>query len=319
MWGPPIIFQTRENTPNIRLGLCCINSSLRDIKIPVFCSRCLIKKTYTLEKAHELATQNLKDLKTLLVWNNDNGIKHFRLSSDMFPRITDDTIPIESRLKVSDYTDLLKDAGDYANATGQRLTMHPGQYNQIGAPDPEVFRRTIEDLTNHADILDAMGLDNNAIITIHGGGTYGDKEATKKRWIKQFQLLPENVKRRIAIENCERQYNIEDCLDLSYACNIPVILDSHHFDCYNLINNTDFVADNYIPYVLSSWGERRAVMHVSEQKPDARIGAHSDYIENIPQYMLDIPSEYGVGVDIEVEAKAKEAAIFKLNDKYKLF
>jgi UV DNA damage repair endonuclease len=59
-------------------------------------------------------------------------------------------------------------------------------------------------------------------------------------------------------------------------------------------------------------------MHISEQKPDSRVGSHSDFIENIPQYMLDIPSEYGVGVDIEVEAKAKEAAIFKLRDKYKI-
>jgi UV DNA damage repair endonuclease len=32
--------------------------------------------------------------------------------------------------------------------------------------------------------------------------------------------------------------------------------------------------------------------------------------------MLSIPDEYDVGVDIEVEAKAKEAAIFKLRDKY---
>jgi UV DNA damage endonuclease len=278
----------------------------------------MIRKTYTLEKANLLAQQNLADLMTLLIWNNDNGIKHFRLSSDMFPRITDETIPQCERLKISTYVELLKDIGAYAKATGQRLTMHPGQYNQIGAYDPEVFRRTVEDLTVHAAILDAMGLDNNAIITIHGGGVYGDKEETIKRWVKQFYTLPKNVQARIAIENCERQYNVEDCLDISKACNIPVILDSHHFDCYNLINNANFVAKNYIAYVLASWGDRRAVMHISEQKPDSRVGSHSDFIENIPQYMLDIPSEYGVGVDIEVEAKAKEAAIFKLRDKYKI-
>jgi UV DNA damage endonuclease len=318
MWDTPIIFQTPENPPNIRLGLCCINSSLRHQKVPVFCSRSMIRKTYTLEKANLLAQQNLADLMTLLIWNNDNGIKHFRLSSDMFPRITDETIPQCERLKISTYVELLKDIGAYAKATGQRLTMHPGQYNQIGAYDPEVFRRTVEDLTVHAAILDAMGLDNNAIITIHGGGVYGDKEETIKRWVKQFYTLPKNVQARIAIENCERQYNVEDCLDISKACNIPVILDSHHFDCYNLINNANFVAKNYIAYVLASWGDRRAVMHISEQKPDSRVGSHSDFIENIPQYMLDIPSEYGVGVDIEVEAKAKEAAIFKLRDKYKI-
>ena len=318
MWDTPIIFQTPENPANIRLGLCCINASLREQKVPIFCSRTIIRKNYTLEKADILARKNLKDLKTLLVWNNDNGIKHFRLSSDMFPRITDEEIPEFERLKVSSYSETLKDIGEYAKSTGQRLTMHPGQYNQIGAHDPKVFRRTVEDLTVHADILDAMGLDNNAIITIHGGGVDGDKEETIKRWVIQFFTLPKNVQDRIAIENCERQYNVEDCIDISKACNIPVILDSHHFNCYNLINNTNLVAENYIPYVLASWGERRAVMHISEQKTGSRIGSHSDFIENIPQYMLDIPNEYGVGVDIEVEAKAKEAAIFKLLEKYKL-
>jgi UV DNA damage endonuclease len=316
MWSiddPVIIFQTPENPPDIHLGLCCINNTLRkNGKCEIFCSRTLTAKSYTRDKAHELALQNLRDLKTLLSWNHENGIRHFRVSSDLFPRITDNV----EKLRVVDYRDILADIGEYARSLGQRLTMHPGQFNQIGAKDPDVFARTIEDLTVHADILDYMGMDYNAIITIHGGGVYGDKETTIQRWINQFSLLPVHVQRRIAIENCERQYNVADCLRIATACKIPVIFDSHHFDCYNSINNADFVAEDYIGHVLASWGDRRAVMHISEQKPDSRVGSHSDYIETIPSYMLSIPELYGVGVDIEVEAKAKELAIFKLRDKY---
>ena len=319
MWSPDdtaIIFQSEENTPTIRLGLCCINNTLRKKRPEIFCSRTLIARTYTLEKAHELALKNLADLKTLLEWNAENNIKHFRVTSDLFPRITDGELPQEQRLQVRYYYKELAEIGAYARSTGQRLTTHPGQYNQVGALDPRVFESTIEDLKMHADTLDFMGMDDNAIITVHGGGVYGDKETTIKRWIAQFAKLPENVQRRLAIENCERQYNIEDCLHIAKACNIPVIFDSHHFDCYNKIYDVNFVAEYYIAHVLASWGVRRAVMHISEQKPDSRVGSHSDFIENIPQYMLDIPTEYGVGVDIEIEAKAKEAAIFKLYKKY---
>ena len=53
-------------------------------------------------------------------------------------------------------------------------------------------------------------------------------------------------------------------------------------------------------------------MHISEQKENARIGAHSDYIETIPDLLFKLDTD----IDIEVEAKQKELAIFKLYDKY---
>lgn len=308
-----VIFQD-ESTPRIRLGLCCINNRLR--KQNIFCSRTLIARTYSKTRASELVRQNLTDLQTLIEWNSKNGINHYRLSSDMFPRITDAELPLEERVSIRDYSQLLQHVGTMAKTTGHRITMHPGQYNQVGAVSQSVFDKTEEDLTVHADILDTMGLDDNAILTVHGGGTYGDKEASIRRWIEQFSELPTAVKRRLTIEHCERQYNIQDCLYIAEECHIPVIFDSHHFDCYNLIHGTDFVADDYIPAVIESWRDRKMVCHISEQKEGGRVGAHSDFIKNIPDYFLSIPELYGVSVDIEVEAKAKEDAIFTLYDKY---
>lgn len=305
-----LIWQTEENPPTVRLGLCCINNTLR--KQDIFCSRTLIARTYSLEKAKVLVSKNLENLQTILEWNVKNKIYHYRLSSDMFPRITDPNIDLDNRLKISDYKEILQSIGNYARQTNHRITMHPGQYNQVGAEKESVFLKTVEDLSIHSEILDCMGMDNNAILTVHGGGVYGDKESTIRRWIEQFDDLPRNVKGRLAIENCERQYNIEDVLYISEETNIPVIFDSHHFNCYNKIYDVNFIARDYMPYVVDSWKSRRIVSHISEQKENARIGAHSDFIEDIPDYFLSVPEEYGVGIDIEVEAKAKEAAIFKL-------
>ena len=46
-------------------------------------------KNFTVEKAKELALQNVRDLPEMMTWNYDNNIQCFRLSSDMFPHFTD--------------------------------------------------------------------------------------------------------------------------------------------------------------------------------------------------------------------------------------
>jgi UV DNA damage endonuclease len=165
-----------------------------------------------------------------------------------------------------------------------------------------------------------MGMDENAILTIHGGGIYGDKENTIRRWIEQFDELDRNVRERISLENCERNYSIRDVLYISeqYKRRIPVIFDSHHLNCYNIVHGTDYKGEDYVAHVLDSWDERRMVCHISDQKEGARLGSHSDYIDSIPEYFLNIPEVYGVGVDIEVEAKKKEGAIMRLKHKYNL-
>lgn len=309
---PVWIIRNEDNDPNIRFGLCCINNHLRDKDI--FCSRTAQRKTFTVEKAKKLASKNLEDLMKILTWNNEFGIHHYRLSSDMFPRMNDKEMESYS---IHEFKEELLKIGKYAKYSNQRLTMHPGQYNQIGAKSNMVFEATVSDLQNHVDILDYMKTDNNSIICIHGGGTYNDKENTIRRWIEQFSDLPKGIKNRLAIENCEFSYNIEDCLYISEECRIPVIFDVHHFNCYNIKHDLDLKAEHYIPYIIDSWEDRRMVAHISDQKEGARLGAHHDYIKKIPKYLLDIPEKYGVGLDIEIEAKAKEDAIFNLYKKYK--
>lgn len=319
------LLKARENN-NIRLGLCCINNTLRnppkvkrgEKKIePIYCSRTCIRSTYTVDKVKELALQNVKDIIPILEWNHQNGIYHYRMSSEMFPHITD----LECESYTIDFAvSELKKAGDKAKELNHRITMHPAQWNQIGAKSESVFESTVRDLSYHASILDAMELSDESILCIHGGGTYGDKEGTMRRWIEQFGDLPQSVKKRIAIENCEKCYSVEDVLHLSKECKIPVIYDTHHYHCYNHFHPEEKQKPivELIPEILESWRDKRPVFHISEQKPDKPVGTHSDMIENIPGHLLEIPDLYSVPIDIEVEAKDKEKAIFYLKNKYKI-
>ena len=87
-----------ENKP-IQLGLCCINIQLREQKPPVFCSRKMIIRsinTLGIDALKEKILQNLRDVLTMMDWNEANGIKVFRLSSELFPH--------KSNSKVEDYS-----------------------------------------------------------------------------------------------------------------------------------------------------------------------------------------------------------------------
>ena len=221
---------------SIQLGLCCLNTQLREQKPPIFASRKMIIRSVNekgIDVLKEKIIQNLKDVLTMMDWNEENGIKVFRLSSELFPH--------KSNPKVENYDfdfakDLLKQIGDKSKKYNQRLTFHPGQYNVVGTPNKAAFQQTICDLKYHADVLDLMGLDYNSVMVVHGGGMYGDKEKTKERWCNQFKMLPENVQKRLVLENCEKCFSIKDCIDITNKIHIPIVFDTHHYECYKIMH-----------------------------------------------------------------------------------
>ena len=170
-----------------------------------------------------------------------------------------------------------------------------------------------------ATFLDLLETGKDSVMVIHGGGVYGDKEKTKKRWCEQYKKLPQNVRKRLVLENCEKNFSIQDCLDISKVVNIPVVFDTHHYTCYNILHPDEKLENEsfYIPLILETWKKRciKPKFHISEQG-SGKTGHHSDYVEIIPDFLLEIPEKYNTNIDIMIEAKAKEKAIFKLYKKY---
>ena len=304
---------------DIQLGLCCLNITLRESKPTIFSSRRVILKTLELKGIDNLKSkiiQNLEDVLKMMDWNEANGIKVFRLSSELFPHYTNS--------KAESYTldfakDLLKMIGDKSKLYNQRLTFHPGQYNCLASLNSDVIIQTVRDLKYHSDVFDMMGVGDDSVMVIHGGGIYKDKCATIERWCNNYLALPENIKKRLVLENCEKVFSIVDCLFISDKVNIPIVFDIHHFNCYKLLHsNEEFLdASDYIPKILETWSRRgiKPKFHISEQGA-GRIGHHSDYISEIPEYLLEIPERYNVKIDIMIEAKKKEKAIMELYKKY---
>ena len=233
------------------------------------------------------------------------------MSSDMFPHMTNPVfIPkgCTYAYDISKFTTICKRIGKYAREHGHRLTFHPGQFNVVGTPNKDVFKKTCRELGLHADIMDMMGLDKDSVMVVHGGGIYGDKAKTIKRWIKQFYKLPLNVQKRLVIENCENSYSPLDMLEISRGTGCPVVFDTHHYECYILKNPLPHPS-TFLQDILETWYDRgiKPKFHISQQDKSKRIGAHSAYITEIPEYLF-IDDE----IDLMVEAKAKELAVMKL-------
>ena len=315
----------------VQLGLCCMNVTLKKQKPPVYAARRIIVKQIDklgIEELKKRTLLNLEDLLKMLKWNEENGIRVFRISSEMFQH--------KNNPKVADYTygfaiQHLKQVGDYAKSVGHRLTFHPGQFNNLGSPSTKVVEQTFKDLVYHAEVLDLLGyqydtpLGKDSVMVIHGGGIYGNKKEAIRRWIENYYKLPQIVRNRLVLENCEKCYSILDCLEISAKVSrksgefLPVVLDTHHFECYKKLHPEETFRDprEYIPLVLESWTDKgiKPKFHVSEQG-SGKIGHHSDYIDILPEYLLEIPEKYGINIDIMIEAKAKELSIHKLYEKY---
>lgn len=307
-----------KNRP-IQLGLCCLNTTLRAQKPSVYTSRTITMKIIDkmgIEEVKRRGLANAEDLYKLIKWNEQNGIKVLRVSSEIFPHYANPRV-VSYDLEFA--REALERAGALARKYNMRITFHPGQYNVVCSPNETVFENTIRDLSYQAEVLDLMGMGPDSVMVVHGGGLYGDKEAAKDRWCVNYKRLPESVQRRLVLECCEKVFSVEDTLDISHRVGIPVVFDTHHFDCYKILHpEVEFKpAEYYMPLVLDTWRKRgiKPKFHVSEQG-SGRVGHHSDYIEIIPNYLLEIPERYGINIDIMIEAKKKELAIFKLYEKY---
>jgi UV DNA damage endonuclease len=297
---------------NFNLGYACINTELRKQKPPVFTSRTLRLATFEekgLEYVKTLVYQNVNDLLTMLEWNKAHDILFMRLSSEMFPFASHP----KHKYDIDFVSDELKKIGDYAKQNGIRLTMHPGQYNVLSSLKEDVVQNTILDLKHHARIFDLMGLDQNSVMVIHGGGVYNNKEKSLERLEKNISELPENVRNRLVLENCEMSYCVEDLLPISERLNVPIVIDTHHDSIYPSSKPIEF----YFDRVFKVWFDRgiKPKVHVSNSVPGilqtdnkTMRRKHSDYIQFIhkPLYLIKFP------IDIMLECKMKEKALLKL-------
>lgn len=309
----------------MRLGYACINQELR--KKHIFTGRtCRLStvKERGFEYVIELLRKNLEDLMTILQWNEAHGIRFFRIDSGIAPHITNPALIESKKTYVLAYSlepvqNLLKSIGLYAKSKNHRLTFHPDLYLNLGSPSTIVSIKSAREMWYHAQLMDMMHLDLDSVMVLHGGGAYGNKTAAIRRWIARFLRLPNNIKRRVVIENDEFVYSIDDVLLIGKTVGIPVVLDVFHWSIYERYHpGAQTSIENVLPQIIKSWKSRTPKFHISEQHSHAPVASHSDYIKVIPSYLLTAPTKFARRIDLMIEAKTTEKALRRLRKKYLL-
>ncbi len=297
------------------IGYACINMELR--AQDVFSNRTLRKSTL-LDKGYgylsELIIQNLTDLQTIMQWNEENDIRFFRISSEIFPFWSHPELGYQLEdLPNSDIIlSLLSDIGDYAMTHNHRLTTHPGPFNVLASPNPNVVAKAVIDLDCHSKMFDYMGFEPSPYnkINIHVGGAYGEPLEALNRFCKNFYLLHPNTQARLTVENDDRA-NLFSTSDLYHhvyqKINIPIVFDYHH----HIFNTGNLTEQQALELALSTWPQGiTPVVHYSESRnihngESKPTPAHSDIVYG----PMDC---YNNHIDIMVEAKHKEKALLTL-------
>lgn len=76
---------------NLNLGYACINMTLQENE-KVQCNRSMIKRTFLkkgISYASELALSNVRAMKRVIEWNNENNISVYRMTSCLFPWVSE--------------------------------------------------------------------------------------------------------------------------------------------------------------------------------------------------------------------------------------
>ena len=291
-----------------RLGYACLSLSVEDSS-----PRGTILRNATPERLRALTAVNLAGLKRVLEFNVKSGIRMFRLSSNIVPF---GSHPVNTIRWWDELNDPLAEIGTLIRSSGMRVSMHPGQYTVLSSPDQHIVAAARADLVCHARLLDALGLDRRHKIVIHVGGAYSDKAAALDRWSAAVVRLPHHVRARLALENDERLFGVEDVLTASAASGVPVVLDVLHHRVY-AGPHADETLPDLLRQAACSWqlaDDGLPKIHYSTQATGLRPGAHAEYVEpdEFARFLSLAPDE--VDFDCMLEAKAKDLALFRLRD-----
>ena len=231
----------------------------------------------------------------------------FRISSDIVPFASH---PINKFRWQEYFRDKFEGIGEFIAKNRMRISMHPDQFTLINSIKDEVFERSKRELVYHAEILDLMKLDTSAKIQIHVGGAYGDKKASMARFIARFNRLPDSVIRRLAIENDDKLYDLNDCLEISEDIQIPVIFDVFH---HKLNKSASQTLKKSFSYIAKSWNERKdgvPMVDYSSQEPNGLPRQHSETI-NLEDFGLFLKQTEPFDFDVMLEIKDKEKSAIK--------
>jgi len=275
---------------------------------------------------------SLAYLRDIFEYLHLHDIRFYRLAGQLAPYLTHPDLPAFHR-QIDECTNELAAMGDLARQYGLRLSMHPAHYIQLSSPDATRVERSCLELDVAAQLLDAMGLGPEAVIVVHVGGVYEDRTASLERFARNLNGLSVATCQRLALENDDRHYDLQDILWLHQRTGLRLVLDTLHHRC---LNSSGHSLVNALALTLASWPrEQQPKIHFSSPRTAIRVlyratqrylqmplpNQHSDFIDTF-NFIDLIRSARAANLrpfDIMLEAKAKDLALLRLREQIAKF
>jgi UV DNA damage endonuclease len=304
----------------LRLGLVCISEVLKKQRKVAF-------KTMTRRQYLSMPRERALQILSARILHNAStircdilphlsavGISHYRVSSSMFPLITDKTLG----LCYDDLPDMplirenLAAAGQFARVNDISISCHPDQYNVLASYNEDVITNSINELNHQSNVLDMMGLpqDLSSSMCLHLNASpkfkIEDCLGYRQRFIDNLARCNDGVRARLVLENEDKGFWNCDNLYTFFHDVRPLVFDNLHNTC----NPSEYVEDVYAITFAGTWGKYRPIFHWSEGIDGT--SKHAGRASHIP----DIVKNNGDICTWEVELKDKDYAILEIFEKF---
>jgi len=271
---------------------------------------------------------SLEYLDNILDYLDRHQIRMYRMSSDIAPYATHPDMP-QFHGMIQESAAELQAFGAKAKRLNIRLSFHPSQFVVLNSPDLKLVEKSIWDLSSQAEMLDLMDLGPEAVLVIHVGGTYGDRQASAARWVETWKILPEPVRRRLVLEHDDIRFSAADVLWIHEHTGVRLVFDHQHFWC---LNPEGLELRPTVEAILRTWPQdEQPKIHFSSPRTELRQvkrtdrktrkstmvnvapvwTGHADFC-NPFEFITFMRTVDNLEFDVMLEAKVKDLALIRL-------
>ena len=207
------------------------------------------------------------------------GIGAFRVLSPIFPRYTHPEVgyELDDLPQAASIRETLETVQAHRKLCDIRLSFHPDQFITLSSQRMDVVENSLRELEYHGVVADLIGAE---VINLHGGGAFGDKVSSMRRFRKNFERLSERVQKRLSLENDDRIYTVADLYPVCRDLGIPLVYDVHHHRC----NPDGLSVEEATQVSVETWDRvsKEPYFHISSPAMgwDAKNPRkHADYID----------------------------------------
>lgn len=267
----------------------------------------MISEEEKINHLKKVTLSNLDDLYKILEYNVEHNIHFYRITSRLIPLATHPEVNWDyQKYFHKDFQRI----GKLLKKTSMRVDTHPDQFNVINSIKPEVVEKTETDLLYHISLFQAMDYKVGKMVIHIGSGQKG-KEAALRRFVDHYHTFDPRIQKSLIIENDDKTFNVEETLRLCQEINCPMVLDIHHHIC----NPTKSPLEKYMEQIVRTWDQEELPpkVHLSSPRDGGKDRKHADYI-NVEDclFLIEKLQSIGANVDIMLECKKKEQALFQL-------